>query len=567
MSTQINNDILLAMDEQLLREIQDKHINYKRLPIWRTLLKKNYSHSSNTLFLQMLTFEKVFDEPVGYHLMKLFLLNEGSVNKATFINDVKIYKQLHHPTARKNAANKIYQQFCAPQIYDDNKGSSVFITNDFDIMKNIIQYHPQLIRNNPASYNSILFTQHTNSIDIDRDTESIKQLQHKLTQHKYDSNIFDELVDQVYQDLRTNVFPRFCQSPSYKMLLRCKRIEQTQISLRSFDEMRMLGSGAFGCVSACKKKDTGKLYAMKKLNKRRVCLSTSLCDNVILEKDILSKMDCKFVTTLKYSFMDDKYLYLIMDLMLGGDLKYHLNRENVFSEYRTKFYAGEILLGLEHIHSKGYIYSDLKLENILLDDKGHCKISDFGLATKIQDGKLVNGYGGTLGYMAPEIVLKNYYNHMVDFFAFGVLIYRCLSGKKPFCSTRVQRRTIEVMPTFHERCFDPLNRSLLKGLLCKNSNIRIGCNGINEIKMHPWFDTIDFGLLEIGNLKPPFIPSLNQIHAERVQDINMPKNKMNPYSRIKNSCVEKLKLFSYTSNKAIQEEIVDVLKRVKVDGK
>ncbi|ETO03866.1 rhodopsin kinase, partial [Reticulomyxa filosa] len=117
-----------------------------------------------------------------------------------------------------------------------------------------------------------------------------------------------------------------------------------------------------------------------------------------------------------------------MDLMAGGDLKYHLNMDKQFSEERSRFYAAEVLLGLEHIHSKGIIYRDLKLENVLLDSRGHCKISDLGLAVKMETGG-VRGYAGTPGYTAPEVVLSLHYDTIADFFSFGVMIYRFLCGK------------------------------------------------------------------------------------------------------------------------------------------
>lgn len=118
--------------------------------------------------------------------------------------------------------------------------------------------------------------------------------------------------------------------------------------------------------------------------------------------------------------------------MLGGDLKYHLNVQEKFSEARTRFHAAQVLLGLEHIHSKGIVYRDLKLENVLVDENGHVKISDLGLAVLLGDSGKVRGYAGTPGYTAPEVVLGFNYNHIADFFSLGVMIYRCLCGKKPF---------------------------------------------------------------------------------------------------------------------------------------
>ena len=215
-------------------------------------------------------------------------------------------------------------------------------------------------------------------------------------------------MDQTNSQTNNSTLNQAQTSSFYQMYLRCKSIERQEITVKDFHQMRMLGRGAFGSVNACKKKDTGKLYAMKQLNKKRV-QATDSAETIMSERNFLSEMDSKFVTTLKYAFMcvlyiyrsiyylylylyynvyiynirDENTLFLILDLMIGGDLKYHLNSEKTFNEARSKFYAAEVLLGLHHIHSKNIIYRDLKLENVLVDDRGHVKISDLGLAVKM----------------------------------------------------------------------------------------------------------------------------------------------------------------------------------------
>eukprot|EP00486_Rosalina_sp_Unknown_P000958 CAMPEP_0201567764 /NCGR_PEP_ID=MMETSP0190_2-20130828/8393_1 /ASSEMBLY_ACC=CAM_ASM_000263 /TAXON_ID=37353 /ORGANISM="Rosalina sp." /LENGTH=648 /DNA_ID=CAMNT_0047988113 /DNA_START=111 /DNA_END=2057 /DNA_ORIENTATION=+ len=610
------DDIIhLAMDQQLLTEIRERDSNYKKLPLWREL-QKNESTAELEQQLQeqgSLTFETVFHEPVGYHLMKSFLQTEHSVDKAVFIADVEVYKNLNDPRARENVACKIYEQFCAPEIHGRKKGQSVFRRYDEDDESkgnNPMIGSPQTTLGNNAStqptstdaeqdeeqqlkdessnengddaskYQLSLLTENTNSIGVYG--RPIKRLKAKLDRGNPDNQVFDEIAQEVYNDLRLDVFPRFCRSHLYQMYLRCKTIEQAQIGVRDFHQMRMLGRGAFGCVNACKKKDTGKLYAMKQINKKRVS-ATESAETIMSERNFLADMDSVFVTTLKYAFMDDQTLYLILDLMIGGDLKFHLNNDKTFSEERSRFYAAEVLLGLDHIHSKGIIYRDLKLENVLVDEKGHCKISDLGLAVRMSND-LVKGYAGTPGYTAPEVVLSHYYDHIVDFFSLGVMIYRFLCGKKPFQSkrrhhgrrhgenrqenqrrrtTELDRNVVEMEPDFPSQYFVPQAKSILKGLLCKNPKKRMGANGIEEIKQHPWFDSIDFGLLEAGYLDPPFVPSLDEIHAEQQQHIGRPpKDEIYEREKLKPEFDEQLKGFSYASKKVIQEEIVEVLKKV-----
>lgn len=153
-----------------------------------------------------------------------------------------------------------------------------------------------------------------------------------------------------------------------------------------------------------------------------------------------------FLYFIFYFFVCDCFLSL--DLMLGGDLKYHLNMQEKFPEARTRFHASQVLLGLEHIHSKGIVYRDLKLENVLVDEKGHVQISDLGLAVLLGDSGKVRGYAGTPGYTAPEVVLGFQYNHIADFFSLGVMVYRCLCGRKPFLRRTRKRHDVKHVCTY-----------------------------------------------------------------------------------------------------------------------
>lgn len=326
--------------------------------------------------------------------------------------------------------------------------------------------------------------------------------------------------------LKLHLFPIFCKSKYYKLYLKCKLIEENKYTKNEFEKIGILGRGAFGIVYAYKNKDTNKLYAVKSINKRRLQVSNSV-NSIMNERNILSLLNNKFVISLKYSFEGNISLYLVIDLMIGGDLKYHLNKEIRFNQIKSKFYASEILLGLQYLHSKNIIYRDLKLENILLDNKGHIKLCDFGISIISNDNN-VNGTAGTLGYMAPEIILKQYYGREIDYFSLGVIIFTFLQGKKPFDTIipvylsirkRYKLRVIEYDPLYNKEYFDSTLKSLLKGLLCKNGKNRLGYNGIHEIKNHPWFDDINFEELANHQIEPPFIPSLSKTNVRQREKI------------------------------------------------
>ena len=170
-------------------------------------------------------------------------------------------------------------------------------------------------------------------------------------------SLFDAILEVVLDDLRHNIFPQFVSSALYRVYLECiASVDRNAgaITPSSFASLRVLGRGAFGFVNAVIKRDSGHIYAMKCISKRRV-MATDSVDTIMSERNFLSEMSSQFVTGLKYATQDDHTLYLIIDLMVGGDLKFHLNKEGRFSVERSRFYAAEVLLGLQHIHSKGWL--------------------------------------------------------------------------------------------------------------------------------------------------------------------------------------------------------------------
>jgi len=206
---------------------------------------------------------------------------------------------------------------------------------------------------------------------------------------------------------------------------------------------RILGRGGLGTVRACRMKTTGTLYALKSMTKKRVKMKHSGLSVVNEQKALQAVTDCPFIINLKYSFQTVQELYLVLDLMSGGDLGYHLSQRKKFghSSLQSLYYGARILLGLQALHDKGYVYRDLKPENCLLSDDGRVKLSDLGLATKYVP-QLPAGIVGTRGYWAPEMHKRDTstgkrlcYNQTVDWFSFGCCMAEFMSGKNLFRST------------------------------------------------------------------------------------------------------------------------------------
>jgi serine/threonine protein kinase len=335
------------------------------------------------------------------------------------------------------------------------------------------------------------------------------------------------------------------------------------VTIKDFQSFRVLGRGGFGSVHACRKLNSGKLYAMKCINKKLVKVKSALT-NVMEERDVLTMIKSPFVTNLKYALQDENQLYLVMDLMLGGDLKFHLINAGHFSPERACFYAAEVLLGLEHIHSLNIIYRDMKLENVLLDHLGHCKISDLGLAVVTKTK--IKGYAGTPGYTAPEMIKNKPYGPSADIFSYGVMLYRMLAGSKPFrgkVDRELDKAVVEKEPVYPPEFFDDVTRDLLEGLLQKKPEKRLGCGprGIAEIKEHPYFAKIDWGLLEAGYIDPPFVPNKFDVNAASLKDIGDFDTAKFRNVKLNDRFKKVVKRFDFISELALQEELVAVLEK------
>jgi len=291
-----------------------------------------------------------------------------------------------------------------------------------------------------------------------------------------------------------------------------------KISVTDFHFLKVLGKGSFGKVLLVEKKDTGTFYAMKILRKDAVAKRNQKF-HTKAERQILETLNSPFIVKLHYAFQTKDKLYLVMDFMNGGELFFHLRRDRKFNQERAKFYAAEIILALEYIHSKGVIYRDLKPENILIDLEGHIRLTDFGLSKQGVGGN-VKAYTlcGTPEYLAPEILQGFGHDKAVDYWSLGALLYEMLGGMPPFYSKdkaqmfrNILEKPIEMKPEFsREAC------SLLSGLLVVQPNKRM--SNPKEIKRHEFFRGINWDKLAKKELPAPFKPVVNDIKDLRYFD-------------------------------------------------
>ena len=247
------------------------------------------------------------------------------------------------------------------------------------------------------------------------------------------------------------------------------------------------------------------------MNKLRIIDKNSE-KNIKDEREFLSKLHHPFIVNMNCAFQDFENLYLVMDLLTGGDLRYHLCRINHFTEEETKFFISCILLGLDYIHNNNIIHRDIKPENMVCDDRGYIRITDFGVAKLNKKNNSSEG-SGTPGYMAPEIILHKNYSFSVDFFAIGVMGYEFIFGERPFkgknrkdykkslLKSGVQIK-MEDVKGWSLESIDFINKCL------KRKDIkRLGYNeGVKELKNHKWFNKYDWEGIANKKLDPPFVP-------------------------------------------------------------
>lgn len=279
-----------------------------------------------------------------------------------------------------------------------------------------------------------------------------------------------------------------------------------------FQLLKVVGKGSFGKVMQVRKKDTGAIYAMKVLKKEQLVKRKQVA-HTQTERKVLESIEHPFVVSLRFAFQTDTKLYMILDYFTGGELFFHLKSHGRFPEERAKFYAAEIVLALECLHKNDIVYRDLKPENVLLDDEGHIRLTDFGLSKdSVSSNQLTHTFCGTPEYLAPEVIHGAGYGQGVDWWSLGTLLYEMLTGLPPFFNHNLHvmyEKIIRAKLTFPAYLSQDA-RSVLAALLERSPKKRLGAgtDDAESIKRHPFFSSIDWDLLYNKKMTPPFKPTI-----------------------------------------------------------
>jgi len=285
-----------------------------------------------------------------------------------------------------------------------------------------------------------------------------------------------------------------------------------KVSLSSFEILKEIGSGSFGKVYKARKKDTGKIYALKTLHKRTLIMKDQL-DYAISEASILKNVKHPFIINLEYTFQTQEHLFLALDYCPGGDLATYLCNCGTFFEDEARIIIAELILAIEHLHSLNILYRDLKPENILIGNDGHIRLTDFGLSKQnMLPGEIAKSFCGTPAYLAPEMLASRGVDRTVDLYGIGTVLYELLTGRPPHYSEdfgklyhNITKGNIVFPPKMSKEV-----KNLLTKLLDKRPEKRLGAINMKELKSDPYFAKMSWDKI--------FLKKQTPINIEVIED-------------------------------------------------
>ncbi|KAJ3227546.1 hypothetical protein HDU81_006691 [Chytriomyces hyalinus] len=297
------------------------------------------------------------------------------------------------------------------------------------------------------------------------------------------------------------------------------------VDITHFEIGISIGKGAFGKVRIVQHKKTKVQYAVKYMNKAEI-IKRGSAEHVLSERRLLEEAQHPFIVNMRYAFQDDEHLLMILDLKLGGDLRFHLTYKGPFAENRSKFYFQEVSCALNYLHGLKIVHRDIKPDNILLDDKGHASVTDFNVACHYSEDKMMTSKSGTARYMAPEVISGTGYLNAIDWWSLGVTTYEMMFGYPPFRARHKDELKKAILSDPVEFSKNPKHNisdtatHFLAALLTRPLDQRLGAResgGYEKLRTHEWFKDTDWSKVETKELPVPFLPDVekNAYHDPR----------------------------------------------------
>ena len=337
--------------------------------------------------------------------------------------------------------------------------------------------------------------------------------------------------------------------------------EENNLNREMFEFITVIGKGGFGKVWKVQYKKTKEYFALKEMSKRKI-LDKKSEKSINSEMKFLSILNHPFIVNMHYAFQDNDNLYLVMDMLSGGDLRYHCSRYRTFSEEQTRFFIACITYSLEYIHSNNVIHRDIKPENLVLDEKGYVRVTDFGIA-KYNTKDNSSETSGTPGYMSPEVMNAENHTFTADFFAIGVIGFEFLMGYRPYngknrqeIKEKIFSGQVIISPEQKKNGWSDDVLDFINKLLERNKESRLGAiNGFQELKEHQWLKYYPWDELEKKVLPAPFIPeqidNFDKSYCESEEKIT--ENTKIRYKKIYSSLDYKKAFVDFFFNKEIEK--------------
>jgi serine/threonine kinase 32 len=324
----------------------------------------------------------------------------------------------------------------------------------------------------------------------------------------------------------------------------------SEVNLYHFDLHRAVGKGAFGKVRVVEHKKTKKIYALKYVEKAQ-CIKQKAVANVIQERRLLEEIDHPFVVNMRYAFQDDENCFFVLDLMLGGDLRFHLERRGPLSEDVVKFWLAQLASALSYLHDHHIVHRDVKPDNVLVDSEGNAHLTDFNVAIHYSERRQHTSVAGSMAYMAPEIFARKGYSWQIDWWSLGVTTYELLYNKRPFDGKNADKMRASISKDSLKFSKDiPMTSdgvNVLKQLLERDPTKRMGCRSadhLDDLRSHPWFRSLDWDRLETKELTAPFVPNAKQANfdvSHELDEFLMVEKPLTHTKRKANTDLERLK--------------------------